>query len=188
MFKKLLAGVFGLALMGMSGTGNATVIDFDSYSSGTILAVGTFDALGVHFDQSLIVDDGSSGGEPGSLPNYAINNDSFGDDVTGSFFSEISFLSVFAGDSGGDTDTVTLNVYDVFDALVDSDTFTGASAQLLSVSGAGIVRFELIESGSIGFDDFTFTSVAVPEPATLSLFAVGLVGIGFAARRRRKAA
>jgi hypothetical protein len=49
--------------------------------------------------------------------------------------------------------------------------------------GSGIVTYDVGPNLEVG--PLTFTFAAVPEPATLSLFALGLVGVGF--MRRRKA-
>jgi|GEM_PF-3415099 len=186
--------LFGYALLTfllMTGICSATTINFDEYDDGTILAVGTFDSIGVHFNQNLVVDDGDSGGLAISNPNYALNADSFGGDLTGYFTGPVSstdFISVYAGDSGTDTDTVTLFGYDAFDNLIDSDTYTGLSAQLLSISGAGIVRFEIIQSGLVGYDDFTFNNGApapTPEPNTMALLALGLLGAAGINRKKK---
>ncbi len=54
--------------------------------------------------------------------------------------------------------------------------------------------FYIANSGGQGttlaYDNFklTATAVSIPEPATLGLFAMGLAGLGIAARRRRKTA
>lgn len=183
--KSLMAAVV-LATLTFANQAGATVINFDSFADSTILAVGSFDAIGVRFNQKLAVDNGGSGTLPQSAPNAAINTDAFGGDITGFFLGPVTavdFISVYAGDSGGDSDTVTLFGYDALNNLVDSDTFTGLSAQTLSISGAGITRFEIIQSGLIGIDDFTFNATSVPEPGTLALLGMGLAGVAFSKRR-----
>ncbi len=66
----------------------AIVIDFDlSGPDGAVIPVGTFDTLGVRFDQPLVVDTGNSGLAPGSGPNAVRSGnpaDAYGD-ITGFF-------------------------------------------------------------------------------------------------------
>ena len=180
--------IAGLAFAASALNASAAVINFDSLAAGSIAAVGSFDAQGVRFNENLLI--GCNCGDlPSSLPNTALNSDSFAGNITGFFLgpvSSVNFISVFAGDNGGDIDTVTLNGFDAFNNLVDSDTFTAAVAQTLSISGAGIVRFEILESGLIAIDDFRFNPsvTPVPEPSTLALVCLALAGVG-AIRRQR---
>ena len=80
--------------------------------------------------------------------------------------------------SGGSTDGSVL----FFGAIATNSAHDFTSVAFLTESGSGDV---------FAFDDFTVGSreqVQVPEPATLALVGAGLAGVGFAARRRRKAA
>jgi hypothetical protein len=184
--KKLFAAAL-LGTLGFATQANAVVIDFDGFADNTVLAVGAFDAIGVRFNQRLQVNDGDIGDLPFSLPNSASNFDSFGGNVTGFFLgpvSSVDFISVFAGDAGGDTDTVTLRGFDALNNLVASSSFTGISAQSLSIAGAGIVRFEILQTGLIAFDNFRFEPTRVSEPAMLGMLGLGLAAFGLARRRK----
>ena len=142
-----------------------------------------------HFNETLHVNSGTIGGLSQSRPNTAVNFDSFGGNITGFFLvpvTSVDFISVFAGDAIADTDTVTLNGFDSLNDLIDTDTFTDVAAQTLSIFGAGIVRFEIIQTGAIAIDDFTFNPNNVPEPAPLALLGLGLAGLGLSRRRTQK--
>lgn len=69
-------------------------------------------------------------------------------------------------------------------AIFDTNTFTDDTDVLLNSTFSKEVQgnntdFPIVGSGN-------FNSVVVPEPSTLGLFGIGLIGLGFAARRRRQ--
>jgi hypothetical protein len=133
-------------------------------------------------------------------------NQSCGGGVTGSLV-EIIFDSAFGSSltalSFGIEAFVQLEIfaYDMSDALLGSAVFSGGSfgfdhADIFSISSTnGISRFVLDSSaygagqvsGNTSVDNFSATtSTSVPEPGTLALLGIGLLGMG-AARRRKKA-
>jgi hypothetical protein len=191
MTKNLPARAAAALFLGLTlGAGHAETINFDNFTAGSVLAPNTFDSLGVHFDQHLLVADGNYGDFPRSPSNDVINNDSFGGDITGHVAGPLQswyFISVWAGDKLNDVDFVTLNGYNAQGQLVATDSFNGKLAQTLMISGAGMVRFEILQHGTlIGIDNFRFHGTPVPEPTTLALMLGGLAAVGGAARARRK--
>jgi len=182
----MMKGAVVALLLAVGGASGVTVIDFDSYAPGDPIPIGSFDALGVRFNENLAAGDDNFGLLPSSPPVAAFNNDLFYDDITGFFLgsvTSVTSISVYAGDEGGDQDDVELRGYNAANALVDSDFISATSAQWLSISGPGIVRFEIDQTGFIGIDDFTFNPI--PEASTYALFGLGALGLAVWRRRKR---
>ena len=131
--------------------------------------------------------------------NFSLSDDPgapFGaDDYVLEFLNPISDLSLeiydVRGDGGGSVgDIVTLSVFsDVARTnLIASDSFVVAAgladglAQTLSVSGIAFGRAATVSYGNdngTALDNISFTTAAVPAPATLLLLGMGLLAIGW---------
>ncbi|WP_417850155.1 PEP-CTERM sorting domain-containing protein [Thalassoglobus sp.] len=181
---------FALLLIPNQGRAAMVTLDFDSFANGQ-LDNETFNALGIQFSEDLEIVDGSTiqfGNTGKAAQNFLIP----GGDISAIFVgtvTSVSSISVLAGDSGGDEDTVTLRGFNAMNVLVDEAMFTGSTAQTLSISGAGITHFIILQVNGIAIDDLTFTpeteSSAVPEPSAIVLFGIGLVCVAMGHRRRR---
>ena len=178
----------------------ATTIDFEDFAGKPTVAQGTFfegvvvaageDLGGLSFDSELRVGQFGFADGPATDGFIALKTDSIFTpktyDVVGTFAGTVDSLTLGAGDSGSDLDTVTLRGFDRFGTLVDEDSYTARSSQFLTISGPGIAYFEL-NTVSGGFDNIRFDLIAaVPLPASLSLALLGLGGL--VALRRRKSA
>lgn len=99
---------------------------------------------------------------------------------------ELGHLENWAGVGG--TTTFSLSTGDVFTAV--SERLHDSGAQLNFIGWISDTGFDsiVIDDPSKGtvIDDFTYTSVSVPEPGTLGLLAVGLISLAGASMRRRR--
>lgn len=177
-----------------NNSAKAVTLDFEGFSNFETISGDTFSDLGVVFDQDLTIVREDILAAPQSGINAVVGNDPFAEDISGFFTEAVDFVSVFTGDIRlTDIETVTLLGFDEFDNLVDSDTFTSLTAETLSISGPGIVRFEILDENQlgIGIDDFTFNPTPVnpastPEPASvLGLLAFGAIGASSMLKRKQ---
>jgi hypothetical protein len=173
----------------MTSSAASVTIDFESFSAPESISAGT-DLGGVSFNENLSVRRITTGDFPPFITNYAVRLEPFGGSVSGTFTAEtVDFISVLAGDTGGDTDTVQLDAFDINGNLVSSDNFTATAGQILSVSGAGITSFALVNvEGGFVFDNFTFNTekiAPIPIPAAAWLLTSGLLGLVGVARRKK---
>lgn len=140
-------------------------------------------------DQFLLIHEIDPTGEPavGVTINFSDTIFSFGAFLTGLEGGERGIVTVEFNDGLSQVITVAETVpgFGPGVSFLGFTTTTGTN----SVSIILNPEFNLITE-MFGIDDIAYstTAVAVPEPATLALFGLGLAGIGFAARRKRKAA
>jgi hypothetical protein len=88
-------------------------------------------------------------------------------------------MSIALNGVGASSNLAQLNTWDIF-----SGTANG-SAQAGDFSNWRVLVSEAAISTTQGVGGYQTFITTVPEPSTYALFAFGLVGIGFAARRRR---
>ncbi len=97
-----------------------------------------------------------------------------------------TYVGLWGGDIGGDTDNWTLTAYDaaIGGTLVgtaNSGNYDGSPYELLSITAPSILRVEAVWNGwlccGVGYDDLQFTS-SIPEPNNLILMLIGLTSLG----------
>jgi hypothetical protein len=196
--KRMALTMVVLALMLAAGQAKADIIiNFDTITTGAAVDGyynGGTDSLGEkgpNLGVGFLAGDWltASGFGETSQPNLAYSNSGLGSvNVAAGFSHQLSFTY------GGFT-TTTMDIWDAVNGtgnllksveLFANNPFAFSPA---SINFSGTARSITIVGGpaQFGWDDVTFGATAVPEPASLTLLGLGVVGLGGYARRRRKA-
>ena len=172
------------------GLGAITLIDFEAYAGGQ-------DISGLNLGGVTLTSPGGAvtvyaNNAAGAWYRSPVNSVSpwpSSNILIGTFDSAVNIVSLWGGDEGIDTDSWTLNVYDAavggtLLGSVSSPAWNGNPYEQLSLSVAGIMRFEAVDSGGIAYDDLSFgVDSVIPAPGAILL--VG-VGAGLVARLRQR--
>jgi hypothetical protein len=182
------------ACVGLSGTSHAvTTLDFDSLATGSditnnplVTSDGTISAS-APIGGNLYLADGSSGGLTGDVLRFDETVDgqyaqlAFDYDVRSTRFLFAGFLS------GVFTAQVLDASFNVLDSFFDGDTNNDTPGGPITLSGSGIRYFRFFDGpGGLSFagvDDIRILA-AVPEPSTVVLLGLGLIGLGYMGRRK----
>jgi len=186
--KKLIGILSILFLLSGVGYAGATVIDFESFGTGAIVSgPGVFSDLVLSAGQTSVI---AVPAVPG--PDFSGKMSAAGSSFTHEDPFRVDFLiagvnsfSVVMGDYNADTDNLFVRAYNSSNILLDEELFVLSNSTYggptMSVNGINIAYVLFGSTGtynnSVYIDNIAYDQTAVPEPATLLLFGLGLIGL-----------
>lgn len=197
--KKLAMSALLGAVVLASANASATVINFASLglAEGQSVQGSTFSGVTFTGQSGTLIYTGAYGA--GLYDGFGAAND-----ITLSFSSGVSSLSLRAGDGGGDLDAFGVSLYEFgtsnFLGYFTTPQFGGPSEPewyTLNLAGLGLIGKAVFDPGNSGvlpgsasgaggviLTTVSFDEHAVPIPGTLALALLGLAGLASARRRR----
>lgn len=196
---KKLIGILSVMLLLLGvGSAGATVIDFESFATGTVIGgSGVFSDLEFSAGSNDVLR--AVAQIPGpefsgrmSAASFPFTHDTpFRADF---LISGVNSVSVVMGDYNADADNLFVRAYNSSNVLLNEATYflPGAvyGGPTMTVVGTDIAYVVFGSTGeyanSVFFDNFTYnaTNNAVPEPTTLLLFGLGLIGLAGLKRKK----
>ena len=187
MFHRWIGALVGLAMMGMAGSANATLIgdqiefqgffpDLGTPLAGFNLIVNVVDGTGDEFVFGV----STTNVESGSVIFTLSTGFATGDDCNCIQITSMDWV----GDPSGIISGITLSsntITGFTTANVTTSAVSGGPSEIL-INVADLTG--VTATGSVTINLQT-TDREIPEPGSLALFGIGLVGLGFMTRRRR---
>jgi uncharacterized protein YraI len=177
----MAAALCASALLSTSAQANVVTLNFDDVAVETFLNTA-YAGLGVTFNAAAAVHQGAIGGVT-SGAQFASGN---GKDNTTALELTFDNYATSVGAYNVNYSFLILSVYDVNGLLLGSAN-TNNFGDRLFFSNVGQIKTAVFSTGLVyGIDDLSFET-AVPEPASIALIGLGMLGVAATRRRNQQA-